>query len=47
MPPTIYIAITNHGFGHAARTASIAGQLQKLLPSIKLILVTTAPKWLL
>ena len=47
MPPTIYIAITNHGFGHAARTASIAGQLQKLLPSIKLILVTTAPRWLL
>jgi hypothetical protein len=45
--PTIYIAITDHGFGHAARTASIAGHLQKLLPSIKLILVTTAPKWLL
>jgi hypothetical protein len=45
--PTIYIAITDHGFGHAARTAAIAGQLQKLLPSIKLILVTTAPRWLL
>jgi hypothetical protein len=45
--PTVYIAITNHGFGHAARTASIAGQLQKLMPSVKLILVTTAPKWLL
>jgi hypothetical protein len=45
--PTIYIAITDHGFGHAARTASIAGHLQKLLPSIKLILVTTAPRWLL
>ncbi len=44
---TIYIAITDHGFGHAARTASIAGQLQKLSPSVKLILVTTAPKWLL
>ncbi len=45
--PTIYIAITDHGFGHAARTASIAGHLQKILPSIKLILVTTAPRWLL
>ena len=45
--PTIYIAITDHGFGHAARTASIAGHLQKLLPSVKLILVTTAPRWLL
>jgi hypothetical protein len=44
---TVYIAITDHGFGHAARTASIAGQLQKLLPTVKLILVTTAPKWLL
>jgi hypothetical protein len=44
---TIYIAITNHGFGHAARTAAIARQLQKLLPSVRLILVTTAPKWLL
>jgi hypothetical protein len=44
---TIYIAITNHGFGHAARTAAIAGQLQKLLPSVKLIMVTTAPRWLL
>ncbi|WP_310422074.1 glycosyl transferase [Chamaesiphon sp. VAR_48_metabat_135_sub] len=45
--PTIYIAITDHGFGHAARTASIAGHLQQLLPSIKLIVVTTAPRWLL
>ena len=44
---TVYIAITDHGFGHAARTAAIAGQLQKLLPAVKLILVTTAPKWLL
>ncbi len=46
-PLTIYIAITDHGFGHAARTASIAGTLQKRLPSVRLIIVTTAPKWLL
>jgi hypothetical protein len=45
--PTVYITITAHGFGHAARTASIAAHLQKLLPAVKLILVTTAPKWLL
>jgi hypothetical protein len=44
---SLYIAITNHGFGHAARTASIVGQLQKLMPSVQLIIVTTAPKWLL
>jgi hypothetical protein len=45
--PTIYIAITDHGFGHAARTAAIAGKLQQLLPTIELIMVTTAPRWLL
>ncbi len=44
---SLYIAITNHGFGHAARTASIVGQLQRLMPSIELIIVTTAPRWLL
>lgn len=45
--PTIYLAITDHGFGHAARTSSIAATIQKLLPAVKLILVTTAPKWLI
>lgn len=45
--PTIYIAITNHGFGHATRTASIADTIQKLFPEVLLIMVTTAPRWLL
>jgi hypothetical protein len=45
--PILYIAITNHGFGHATRTASIAATIQKLCPEILLILVTTAPRWLL
>ncbi len=45
--PIIYIAITNHGFGHATRTASIANTIQKLCPEVLLILVTTAPRWLL
>ncbi|PAX60607.1 glycosyl transferase [Brunnivagina elsteri] len=45
--PTIYIAITNHGFGHATRTASVAATIQKLLPEVLLILTTTAPRWLL
>jgi hypothetical protein len=45
--PAIYIPITDHGFGHAARTAAIAAQIQKLLPELELILVTTAPDWLL
>lgn len=45
--PILYVAITNHGFGHAARTASVAAAIQKLCPEILLILVTTAPRWLL
>ncbi|MEC4817557.1 MAG: glycosyl transferase [Scytonema sp. PMC 1069.18] len=43
----LYIAVTNHGFGHATRTASVAATLQKLCPEILLIMVTTAPRWLL
>ncbi|MCW6034785.1 glycosyl transferase [Spirulina subsalsa FACHB-351] len=45
--PTLYIAITNHGFGHAVRAASVAGAIQRLNPEILLVLVTTAPHWLL
>lgn len=45
--PTLYVAITNHGFGHATRTASVAATIQKLCPDILLIMVTTAPRWLL
>lgn len=45
--PTLYIAITNHGFGHATRTATLAGKIQQLCPDILLIMVTTAPRWLL
>lgn len=45
--PILYFAITNHGFGHAVRAASVAAALQKLCPEILLILVTTVPRWLL
>lgn len=45
--PILYIAITNHGFGHAARTASVAATIQQICPEVLLILVTTAPRWLL
>ncbi|OSO93968.1 glycosyl transferase [Cylindrospermopsis raciborskii CENA303] len=45
--PTVYISITNHGFGHTTRTASIAATIQKLCPDVLLILATTAPRWLL
>jgi len=45
--PTVYVAITNHGFGHATRTASVVAEIQKRNPEILIILVTTAPRWLL
>ncbi len=47
MSKALYIAITNHGFGHAVRAASVAAQVQKLNPEIPIIFVTTAPRWLL
>jgi hypothetical protein len=45
--PTLYIAITNHGFGHATRMAAVLAELQQRSPDIKLIIATTAPRWLL
>ncbi|NET34909.1 MAG: glycosyl transferase [Cyanothece sp. SIO1E1] len=45
--PTLYIAITNHGFGHATRIAAVAATIQRLCPELRLILTTTAPRWLL
>ncbi|MCE2888938.1 MAG: glycosyl transferase, partial [Pseudanabaena sp.] len=45
--PTLYTAITNHGFGHATRTAAVLAELQQRSPDIKLIIATMAPRWLL
>lgn len=45
--PTLYVAVTNHGFGHAVRTASVVAAITRLNPDILPILVTTAPHWLL
>ncbi|MBN8559700.1 MAG: glycosyl transferase [Leptolyngbya sp. UWPOB_LEPTO1] len=42
--PILYLAITNHGFGHATRAAAIAAEIQRLDPEIVLILATTAPR---
>ena len=44
---TLYVAITNHGFGHATRATAIAATVKQLAPDINLILATTAPRWLL
>ncbi|ACK67141.1 conserved hypothetical protein [Rippkaea orientalis PCC 8801] len=45
--PIIYLAATGHGFGHAVRMASVASAIKTLNPNTLLILVTTAPRWLL
>ena len=45
--PTLYVAITNHGFGHATRAASVVATVQQLRPDIDIVLATTAPQWLL
>jgi hypothetical protein len=45
--PALYVAITNHGFGHATRTASVVAEIQKQCPDLLIFLVTTAPRWLL
>lgn len=45
--PVLYLAITSHGFGHAVRASSVAAAIQELCPEILLVLVTTAPRWLL
>ncbi len=45
--PTLYVAITNHGFGHATRTASVVAAIQKRVPDLLVIVTTAAPRWLL
>ncbi len=49
--PTLYVAVTNHGFGHATRAASIAAEIRRCCKEegipLTLIMATTAPKWLL
>ena len=43
----LYVAITNHGFGHATRIASVVEVIQRLYPNIEIIVATKAPRWLL
>jgi hypothetical protein len=45
--PILYVAITNHGFGHATRTAAVVSEIQRLDSEILIMMVTTAPRWLL
>ena len=45
--PTLYVAITNHGFGHTTRSSALVAEIQQLCPEIKVILASTAPQWLI
>jgi hypothetical protein len=45
--PALYVAITNHGFGHATRMASVVAEIQRLCPEVFVVMATTAPRWLL
>ncbi len=45
--PVLYAAITHHGFGHTTRSAAVLADLQQRCPDLRLIIVTTAPRWLL
>ena len=45
--PIIYLAATGHGFGHAVRISTVADAILKLCPDSLIIMVTTAPRWLL
>ncbi|NJR65824.1 MAG: glycosyl transferase [Leptolyngbyaceae cyanobacterium CRU_2_3] len=45
--PILYVAITNHGYGHATRMCSVVAEIQRRLPEVLVILVTTAPRSLL
>ncbi len=46
-PPALYVAITNHGFGHATRATAVAAAIAQRYPTLPIILGTTAPPWLL
>jgi len=49
--PTLYFAVTNHGFGHATRSAALAAEISQYCQAadipLRLIMATKAPKWLL
>ncbi len=45
--PFLYVAITNHGFGHATRMASVVAEVQRICPEVLIAFATTSPRWLL
>ncbi|AHB88025.1 hypothetical protein NK55_03410 [Thermosynechococcus sp. NK55a] len=45
--PALYVAITNHGFGHVARTTALVNAIRRQVPDLLPLIVTAAPYWLL
>jgi UDP:flavonoid glycosyltransferase YjiC (YdhE family) len=44
---SILYYITGHGYGHAVRSNQVIGHLQKIAPTLKIYVRTTAPEWLI
>lgn len=42
---TIVLYVSGHGFGHATRSAALAGALGRLAPDVRLLVRTRAPHW--
>ncbi len=45
--PAVYVAVTNHGFGHATRAAAVMAEAQRRCPDLLIVMATGAPRWLL
>lgn len=45
--PTLYVTMTNHGYGHATRMAAVLAEIAQRCPEVLLIIVTAAPRSLL
>ena len=43
---TIAYFITDHGFGHASRSAAVMAALERIVPEVRFELFTTSPRWL-
>lgn len=45
--PTLYVAVSFHGFGHVAQTAPVVNALRRLRPDLRLVVQSAAPETLL
>lgn len=46
-PEHLLVAISSHGFGHLAQTACVLNTLRRLMPQLRLTLLTTLPRQLI